>query len=95
MGGGGEWEINKILSQEPDLCPTIKTPKQKLLKESDETWTQWSPQHKEQVPKRCFSKIQRFLFQFWMNTKTYVLGERGEIHEIKGARAMDSLQGWR
>jgi hypothetical protein len=21
--------------------------------------------------------------------------ERGEIHEIKGARAMDSLQGWR
>jgi hypothetical protein len=23
---GGEWEPNKILSQEPDLCPMFKTP---------------------------------------------------------------------
>jgi hypothetical protein len=25
-GGGGEWEHNKILSEEPNLCPTLKTP---------------------------------------------------------------------
>jgi hypothetical protein len=29
-----------------------------------------------------------------MNSKTYVLEEQGEIHETKGARAMDSLQCW-
>jgi hypothetical protein len=27
--------------------------------------------------------------------KNLIFGERGEIHGIKGARAMDSLQGWR
>jgi hypothetical protein len=27
--------------------------------------------------------------------KNQGFGERGEIHEIEGARAMDSLQGWR
>jgi hypothetical protein len=30
-----------------------------------------------------------------MNSKNYVLGKPGEIREIEGARAMDSLQGWR
>jgi hypothetical protein len=34
---------------------------------SAETWIQGSPQHKEQVHKRGFPQIQRFLFQFWMN----------------------------
>jgi hypothetical protein len=29
---GGEWEPNKILSQEPDLCPLFKTP-------SKNTWS--------------------------------------------------------
>jgi hypothetical protein len=28
-GGGGEREPNKILSQEPDLCPTFKIPRKK------------------------------------------------------------------
>jgi hypothetical protein len=37
---------------------------------SDETWTQGSLQHKEQVSKRGFSQIQSFPFQFWMNSKT-------------------------
>jgi hypothetical protein len=30
-----------------------------------------------------------------MNSKTYDLGEQGEIHEIDEARAMYLLQGWR
>jgi hypothetical protein len=30
-----------------------------------------------------------------MDTKTYVLEERGEIHEIKDDRDKDSLQGLR
>jgi hypothetical protein len=39
-GGGGGRKPNKILSQEPDLCPTFKTPSKKPLKESDENTNQ-------------------------------------------------------
>jgi hypothetical protein len=37
-GGGGEWEPNKILSQELDICPMFKIPSKKPLKESDEKY---------------------------------------------------------
>jgi hypothetical protein len=30
-----------------------------------------------------------------MNSKNLGFGETGEIHQIEGATAMDSLQGWR
>jgi hypothetical protein len=43
--------------------------------------------------KEVFPKSNDFPSDSGWAQKTKVLGERGEIHEIKGARAMDSLQG--
>jgi hypothetical protein len=41
----------------------------------DETWTQWSPQDMECIPKRSFSQIQRFPFRFWRNSKNLGFGD--------------------
>jgi hypothetical protein len=56
----------------------------------DETWTQGLPQHKDKFSKEVFSnpKIPLLIVD-----ELKQLGFGGEIHEIEGARAMDSLQG--
>jgi hypothetical protein len=45
-------------------------------------------------PKEVFPKFKDFPSDFGWTQKPRFLGERREIHEIKGVRAMDSLQGW-
>jgi hypothetical protein len=45
-------------------------------------------------PKRFFSNPKISLLILDELKKTYLLGEPGEIHQILGARAMDSLQRW-
>jgi hypothetical protein len=41
----------------------------------DQIWTQGSPQHKKYIPKRGFSQIQIFPFQFWINTRNLGFGD--------------------
>jgi hypothetical protein len=44
---------------------------------------------------RIFSQIQKIFLPILNKLKELGLGEPGEIHQIEGARAMDSLQDWR
>jgi hypothetical protein len=59
---------------------------------SDETWTQGSPQHKEQVFKKGFFSNSKIFLPILDELKNLGFWERGEIYEIEGARTMDSLQ---
>jgi hypothetical protein len=58
---GGPWKCD-FLSKSAPFFPNL------ILKlwgtKSDETWTQESPQHKEQVPKEIFPKFKDFPFDF-------------------------------
>jgi hypothetical protein len=47
------------------------------------------------IPKEVFLKSKDFPSDFGWTQTTKLLGEPGEIHQIKGVRAMDSLQEWR
>jgi hypothetical protein len=58
LSGLGTENFTEFKSFFPPLILELKDAK------IDEIWTQGSPQHKEYIPERGFSQIQRFPFQF-------------------------------
>jgi hypothetical protein len=50
---------------------------------------------KNKLPKKIFFSNSKIFLPILDELKNLGFGGRGEIHEIKEARAMNSLQGWR